>query len=113
MAAPDVPGWLDGTKGALSCQHSSVDLPLAAPMVVIFNRDGIGDVLGRVRTETVKLERLTTITAVRRNEGSMIGCEDGGNKLAAANTTDGGCRKMTAGLVEHFNRHRQNGCEKR
>ena len=77
MAAPDVPGWLDCIKGAPSCQHSSVDLPLAAPMVVMFNRDGTRDVSVRLKTETIRLERLTTMTAVGCNERSMIGCEDG------------------------------------
>ena len=49
-------------------------------MVVIFSRDGIGDVLGRARIEAVQIERPTTITAVRCNEGSMIGSEDGGRQ---------------------------------
>ena len=33
-ATPEVPGWLEMTKGATSCQHSSNDSPLAAAMAV-------------------------------------------------------------------------------
>ena len=49
-------------------------------MVVIFSRDGIGDALGRARIEAVQIEKLTTITAVRCNGRSMIGCEDNGRQ---------------------------------
>ena len=42
--APAIPGVLDCVNGALSCQHSSVDRPLAAATVVMFMCDGTSDV---------------------------------------------------------------------
>ena len=51
--APDVPGVLDCVNGALSCQHSSVDRPLAAATVVMFRCDGTGRVPGRVKADSM------------------------------------------------------------
>ena len=49
--APDTPGVLDCVNGALSCQHSSVDRPLAAATVVMFKWDVAGGVSDRVKIE--------------------------------------------------------------
>ena len=58
MGAPDIPAWLDCTKGALSCQHSRLDLPLAAAMVVMFSREGTARVVGRMKARKVKMDRV-------------------------------------------------------
>ena len=63
-------------------------------MVVIFSRDGIGDVADSVRTERVQKERLTTIAAVQCNERSMISCEDGGRQRI------GSCSNYGRGMQE-------------
>ena len=83
-------------------------------MVVILSADEIGDVVGRVRTGTVQKERLTAIAAVRYNERSMIGCEDGGRQRLGSCSEYGrrmqedDCRRV----VENFNRRNTYG-EKR
>ena len=51
--APDVPGVLDCVNGALSCQHSSVDRPLAAATVVMFKCDGTREVPNIVIADTM------------------------------------------------------------
>ena len=66
MAAPDVPAWLDCTKGALSCQHSSIEMALEAAIVVMLRREGTGGVWGEVKAGMMKVERLTRIPEVRR-----------------------------------------------
>ena len=51
--APDTPGVLDCVNGALSCQHSSVDRPLAAATVVMFKCDGTRDGPDGVRSDSM------------------------------------------------------------
>ena len=53
VEAPDVPGVLDCVNGELSCQHSSVDMPLAAATVVMFKYDGIRDVFDEVKADSM------------------------------------------------------------
>lgn len=71
-AAPEVPAWLDCTKGALSCQHSSVDLSLAAAMTEMFRWEGTGGNVDRLKAGTMKME---SMRAMRRMVGTKIGRE--------------------------------------
>lgn len=100
--APAVPAWLDCTKGALSCQHTSVDSPLIAPVDVILRREGTGGVLNRVKAGIMKVEKWTRTTAVKRILGSVLGCETCEYELAAACTVNRRCRAMTAGYRHSF-----------
>lgn len=68
-AAPEVPAWLDCTKGALSCQHSSVDLSLAAAMTEMFRWEGTGGNVDRLKAGTMKME---SMRAMRRMVGTKI-----------------------------------------
>ena len=62
----------------------------------MFRRDGTGDDLDRVNAEAMKVEKLARITAVRRTVRSMLGYSASDHEVAAACTTDGGCRVMNA-----------------
>ena len=86
MTAPDVPAWLDCTKGALSCQHSSVDLPLAVATVVTFRREGTEGVCDRVKAGMMRVKRTP---AVRRIVKYISGCKFVGYGSPAACTADG------------------------
>ena len=55
ITAPDVPAWLDLTNGALSCQHSRVDLLLAALIVVTLRREGVGGRLDTVKAGPINV----------------------------------------------------------
>ena len=63
MTAPDVPAWLDCINGALSCQHSIVDFPLAVAMVVMFRWEGTETFVTSVRAGT--MDRLKIMGAAR------------------------------------------------
>ena len=91
MAAPEVPAWLDWASGALSCQHSRVDLPLAAAIVVTFKWEGAGEEVDRVKAGPMKVDRLENMRGVRRMMGSKTrkqGGEAGGNGVISACTAD-------------------------
>lgn len=62
----------------------------------MFRREGTGDDLDRVNAGAMKVEKLTRITAVRRIVKSTLGYSDYDHEVAAACTTDGGCRVMNA-----------------